>query len=163
MSDPLNDQELERNHRLIPQKPPEFPFDMSMPTRKEIKEVVRAARSASAPSPSGVPYTVYKRCTGILQRLWKIIRVIWRRGRIVDLWRFTEGIWIPKEEASKSVDHFRIISLLNTENMIFFGLLSRRLPNYILRNGYIDTSVQKGGIADMPGYLEHTGGHDTTP
>ena len=66
-------------------------------------------------------------------------------------------IWIPKEEASKTIDQFRIISLLNTESKIFFGLLSRRLSNYILRSGYIDTSVQKGGIAGMPGCLEHTG------
>ena len=102
MSDLLKDQDLERNDRLIPQKPSEFPFNMSMPTWKEIKEVVQAARSASAPGLSGVPYTVYKRYTGILQRLWKIIRVIWRRGRIVDLWRFAESIWIPKEEASKT-------------------------------------------------------------
>ena len=52
------------------------------------------------------------------------------------------------------MDQFRIISLLNTESKIFFGLLSRCLSNYILRNGYIDTSVQ---IAGMPGCLEHTG------
>ncbi len=27
----------------------------------------------------------------------------------------------------------------------------------IIGNGYIDTSVQKGGVAGMPGCLEHTG------
>ena len=48
-------------------------------------------------------------------------------------------------------------SLLNTETKIFFGLLSRRLSDFILGNGYIDTSVQKGGVAGMPGCLEHTG------
>ena len=31
------------------------------------------------------------------------------------------------------------------------------LSDFFLGNGYIDTSVQKGGVAGMPGCLEHTG------
>ena len=75
----------------------------------------------------------------------------------MEQWRFAEGVWIPKEEGSKSLDQFRLISLLNTESKIFFSLLSRRLSDFFLGNGYIDTSVQKGGVAGMPGCLEHTG------
>ena len=156
MSDPTKELEMGINNRLIHQKPPVVQYDPRLPTWKEMQEVVRATRSASAPGPSGVPYTVYKRCKGILQILWKILRVIWRRGKIVEQWRFAERVWIPKEESSKSLDQFRIISLLNTESKIF-GLLSRRLSDFILGNGYIDTSVQKGGVAGMPECLEHTG------
>ena len=79
------------------------------------------------------------------------------RGKIVEQWRFAEGVWIPKEEGSKSLYQFQIISLLNTESKIFFSLLSRRLSDFFLGNGYIDTSVQKGGVAGMLGCLEHTG------
>ena len=75
----------------------------------------------------------------------------------MEQWRFAEGVWIPKEEGSKSLDQFRIISSLNTESKIFFGILSRRLSDFILGNGYIDTSVQKGGVAGMSGCFEHTG------
>ena len=75
----------------------------------------------------------------------------------MEQWRFAEGVWIPKEEGSKLLDQFRIISLLNTESKIFFGLLSRRLSDFILGNGYIDTSIRKGGFAGIPGCLEHTG------
>ena len=92
-----------------------------------------------------------------LQILWKILRVIWRRGKIVEQWRFTEGVWIPKEGGSKLLDQFRLISLLNIESKIFFSLLSRRLSDFFLGNGYVDASVQKGGVAGMPGRLEHTG------
>ena len=157
MSDPEKEQEMGINIRLIHQKPPVVKFDTRLPTWKEMHEVVRAARSASAPGPSGVPYIVYKQCNGILQILWTLLRVIWRRCKIVEQYRFAEGLLIPKEEGSKSLDQFRIISLLNTESKIFFGLLSRRLSDFILGNGYIDTSVQKGGVAGMPGCLEHTG------
>ena len=85
MSDPAKEQEMGINTRLIHQKPPVVQFDTRLPTWKEMQEVVRATRSASAPGPSGVPYIVYKRCKGILQILWKLLRVIWRRGEIVEI------------------------------------------------------------------------------
>lgn len=84
MSDLAKEQELGINSRLISQEPPVFQFDAYLPTWK----VVRATRFASAIGPSGLPYIVYKRRTGILQKLWKIIRVLWRRGRIMDQWIF---------------------------------------------------------------------------
>lgn len=38
-----------------------------------------------------------------------------------------------------------------------FSIVASRLTDYLLRNSYIDTSVQKGGIPKVPGCLEHTG------
>ncbi|KAK0146619.1 Retrovirus-related Pol polyprotein from type-1 retrotransposable element R2 [Merluccius polli] len=40
---------------------------------------------------------------------------------------------------------------------IFFAILSRMLTEFLLKNEYIDTSVQKDGIPKVPGCLEHTG------
>ncbi|XP_050957201.1 uncharacterized protein LOC127158092 [Labeo rohita] len=51
----------------------------------------------------------------------------------------------------------RFISLLSVEGKIFFKIMSQRLMEYLLKNGYIDTSVQKGGVPGVPGCLEHTG------
>ena len=157
MIDPVKEQDMGINNRLIHQKPPVVQYDTCLPTWKEMQEVMRATGYASAPGPSGVPYIVYKRCKGILQIMWKILRVIWRKGKIVEQLRFDEGVWIPKEEGSKLLDQFRLISLLNTESKIFFSLSSRRLSDFFLGNGYIDTSVQKGLVAGMPGCLKHTG------
>ena len=83
--------------------------------------------------------------------------MIWRRGKVADQWRRAEGVWIPKEENSKNIEQFRIISLLDIEGKIFFGIMARRLSKYLLANQYIDTSVQKGGVTGVPGCLEHTG------
>ncbi|KAL7856407.1 hypothetical protein AOLI_G00200110 [Acnodon oligacanthus] len=91
------------------------------------------------------------------RRLWKILKVIWRRGKVAQQWRFAEGVWIPKEEELKTINQFRTISLLRVEGKIFFSIVARRLTDYLLRNSYIDTSVQKGGIPNVPGCLEHTG------
>ena len=156
-SDPSRDVELVNINSLISPEPPSVEFNDKPPTWKEIKEVVKADRTSVDAGPNGVPYKVYKRCPDILKLLWKVLQTIWRRGRVADQWRQAEGVWIPKEEKSKEIDQFRIVSLLNTEGKIFFSILSRRLSKFLIMNEYIDTSVQKGGVAGMPGCIEHTG------
>lgn len=83
--------------------------------------------------------------------------MIWRRGRVADQWRCAEGVWIPKEEDSKNINQFRMISLLSVEGKLFFSIVSRRLTKFLLKNNCIDPSVQKGGIPGAPGCLEHIG------
>ncbi|KAJ3603877.1 hypothetical protein NHX12_028618 [Muraenolepis orangiensis] len=117
----------------------------------------RPLKTQDPSGPSGTSYKVYKYCPKLLLRLWYILRVFWRRGRIPDQWRVAEGVWIPKEENSTQLDQFRIISLLCVEAKVFFSAVSKRLCTYLAENNYIDTSVQKGGISGMPGCLEHTG------
>lgn len=116
-----------------------------------------AVRSSSSPGPSGVPYRVYKQCPKLLVRLWKIMKVIWRRGRVTTRWQFAEGVWIPKEEDASNIEQLRIISLLCVEGKMFFKLVFQRHTDFLLKNGYIDTSVQKGGVPGVPGCLEHRG------
>ncbi|RXN38269.1 reverse transcriptase [Labeo rohita] len=142
---------------LVAPPEPGIQFDCAEPTLKEVEEAVRAARSSSAPGPSGVPYKVYKQCPQLLRRLWKILKVIWRRGKVAAQWRYAEGVWIPKEEGSCDIEQFRIISLLSVESKIFFKIVSQRLTVFLQKNSYIDTSVQKGGVPGVPGCLEHTG------
>ena len=156
-SDPSRDVELVNINSLISPEPPSVEFNDKPPTWKEIQEVLKAARTSEAPGPNGVPYTVYKRYPGILKLLWKVLRTISRTGRVADQWRQAEGVWIPKEQKSKEIDQFRIISLLNTEGKIFFSVLSKRLSKFLIMNEYIDTSVQKAGVAGIPGCIEHTG------
>nr|XP_057943465.1 uncharacterized protein LOC131138512 [Doryrhamphus excisus] len=136
---------------------PSFQFNSKEPSLVEVRNIVRAARTSAAPGPSGVPYKVYKHCPRLLERLWRLIKVVWRRGKVAKQWRHAEGVWIPKEENASNIMQFRTISLLSVEGKIFFKILANRLTEYLLRNSYIDTTVQKGGIPGMPGCLEHTG------
>lgn len=156
-SDSSRDQDLGPCKALVIPAEPVSQFHSAEPTLSEVREAVRAARSSSAPGPSGVPYKVYKQCPRLLKRLWMILKVIWRRGKVATQWRHAEGVWIPKEENSSNIEQFRIISLLSVESKIFFRILSNRLTEFLLRNAYIDTSVQKGGVPGVPGCLEHTG------
>ena len=56
-------------------------------------------------------------------------------------WICAEGVWIPKEEDSKKIDQFRMISLLNVEGKILFSMVARRLTGFLSSNNYIDTLV----------------------
>nr|XP_055028991.1 uncharacterized protein LOC129418090 [Misgurnus anguillicaudatus]XP_055035306.1 uncharacterized protein LOC129423146 [Misgurnus anguillicaudatus] len=161
LSDKYSDSRREENLptcRELPTPPePSFQFNIKEPTLAEVRDIVRTARTSAAPGPSGVPYKVYKHCPRLLERLWRLIRVVWRRGKVAQQWRHAEGIWIPKEENANDITQFRTISLLSVEGKIFFKILANRLSEYLMRNSYIDTSVQKGGVPGMPGCLEHTG------
>lgn len=84
-------------------------------------------RESSAPVPSGVPYNVYKNCTKLLHRLWRVLKVTWRRGKDADTWRYTEGLHISKEGRSENIDQFRLISLLRVKSKIFFSVGGKRL------------------------------------
>ena len=88
--------------------------------------------------------------------LWLYLRVLWKKNIISDQWRKAEGIFIPKENGATAVEKFRTISFLNVEGKLQLGLLARKMTTFTLANGYIDSSIQKGGIPGVSGCLEHT-------
>ncbi|KAG7511490.1 hypothetical protein JOB18_001337 [Solea senegalensis] len=123
---------------------PTTEFDQKQPSLKEVEEVIEV----SIQGPSGL---VYKHCPELLQHLWNILKLLTSGGGPA------EGVWIPKEENSKNIDQFWTISLLSVKGKVFYSIVSRRLTDFLLRNSYIDPSVQKGGIPGAPSCLEHIG------
>ena len=103
-----------------------------------------------------MPYKLYKMCPLLLRRLWRLLKVVWRKGDVPASWKEAEGIFTPKERNSKMVNQFRTISLLNVEGKIFFAILAKRLTSFLTGNLYIDTSVQKGGVPGFSGCVEPT-------
>jgi hypothetical protein len=61
-------------------------FEGSEPELKEIVDTTRKARSASAPGSNGIPYKVYENCPRLCKRLWGMMKVAWRRGRLANDW-----------------------------------------------------------------------------
>ena len=155
-SDPDRELELEDHPKLWSPEEPTTPLDFSVPKLSDVHEIIRKSRSGSAPGPNGLPYRMYKQCPRLTTRLWKLLMVVWRRGVLPNDWLISEGCFIPKEENSTTLNQFRTISLLNVEGKIFLAILAKRFTTFLLSNGYIDTSVQKGGIPGVPGCIEHT-------
>lgn len=67
--------------------------------------------------------------------------MIWRRRKIAQSWRYTEGVFVPKEERSENMDRFQTISFLSME--IFFSVVAKKLSNFLLKNNFIDMSVEE--------------------
>ena len=154
-SDPMRDEELEILPELDLPPPPTFAFDESDIKWKEVSDTVRKSRSKSAPGPSGIPYLVSKRCPALLRRLWKLLKVLWKKGTLPQEWMLADGFYVPKEENSENIDQFRGISLLSVEAKIYFSVFASRITSYMVNNNYLDTSVQKGGISGFSGCIEH--------
>ena len=155
-SDPDQGKQREDLEDLIQYEPTDLEFDDDPPSYKEFAKKLRKTRSKSAPGPNGVPYLVYKRCPGVARLLWNYLRLLWRRNVLSDAWREAEGVFIPKEDGAKTVNKFRTISLLNVEGKLFFSMKADRMTEFLTGSGYIDESIQKGGIPGVSGCLEHT-------
>ena len=130
-------------------------FNDKPPTLEELKRVVEKARAKSSPGPNGIPYLLYKKCPKVLAWLHQMLRSAWRNEKVSTQWMMAEGVYIPKEQNSSTINQFRPISLLNVEGKIFFSVMAARLTRYLMENNYLDISVQKGGIPGVPGCLEH--------
>ena len=100
-------------HDIPPIQPPEFNLDTDPPKWKEVENVVRRARAASAPGPNGVPYKLYKNAPDVLRFLWRLMRIVWKKEIIPKAWRRAGGVLIPKEKDATDISQFRSISLLN--------------------------------------------------
>ena len=97
-SDPRREDALGDCERIEPAAPPETELVTSEPTFGEVKDVIKKARFGSAPGPNAIPYKVYKMCPLLLKRLWRLLKVVWRKGEVPEDWKEAEGIFTPKEK-----------------------------------------------------------------
>ena len=140
----------------VPRPPePEKKFNMSYITMKEVTDFVKKARSKSSPGMNRISYKLYKNCPDVRYRLCKVLQRAWNHKVVPKEFCLANGIYIPKEKDAVGIGNFRPISLLNIEGKIYFGVIARRLTQFLMGNNYIDTSIQKAGIPGFPGCLEH--------
>ena len=130
-------------------------FQLNDFKKKEVDQFVKKARAKSAPGGNGVSYKAYKYCDRLRQRLFLLLRDLWREDNLVDDWCQAEGIYLPKEAESKTIGQFRPISILDVEGKIFMGIIAKRAVSFLQSNGYIDESIQKAGVPGIPGCIEH--------
>ena len=83
-SDSLCEEELGSMSGLINPTEPSVPFNLSEPKLSEVEKYLKKARTASSPGPSGVPYAVFKKCSGIKHALWEMLKVLWRNDVMPD-------------------------------------------------------------------------------
>ncbi|XP_071138283.1 uncharacterized protein [Mytilus edulis] len=77
-------EDLEECEKLLTPEESKEQFDESDLKFQEVQDVVRKARAGSAPGPNGISYRVYKNCPRLIRRLWKLLKVIWRRRKMTE-------------------------------------------------------------------------------
>ena len=76
-------------------------FDQSDVKFHEVAEVVRKARTASTPGPSGTTYKIYKNCPKLLKRLLKLLRTLWKKAASRSM-GITRSCFVPKNSSNSS-------------------------------------------------------------
>ena len=67
-----------------------------------------------------------------------------------------DGIYLSKNKKLENLGQFQSISLLNIDGKIMSGIIAKRIISFVRNNGYVDESVMKAGIPQIPGCVEHT-------
>lgn len=57
-------------------------------------------------------HKVYKQCERLRRRLWRLLKMAWRKNFFADDWLVVEGCFVPKEENSTDISQFHALSLL---------------------------------------------------
>lgn len=137
----------------LPSKP-SFPLPLAVPPKEDFEKYILGRRNKSTPGPDGIPFIVYKKCPTVRARLIQIIRCLWKVGSIPIYERFATKILIAKSQ-SRVLKEYRDITLFNASLKALTGTWARAVSQYMVRNGYFDTTVQKGFIQKTAGCIEH--------
>ena len=135
---------------------PKFKFDCSPPSIAQLKKAVLKKRNRNAPGLNAIPFIVYKKCGAVLGILVQIMQRVWTEQTVPESWQRAIVILLAKSDDLASPGEFRPIALLNAEGRLFFTLMNARLSTYMLKNGYINTKIQKGFIEKIAGCIEHS-------
>jgi len=135
---------------------PKASFNLPSPSLKHLQDAVAKKRNKNAPGLNSITFLVYKKCPGVLRYLLKIMERVWKTCEIPRSWQCALVVLLSKSDVLDQPSEFRPIALLNAEGRLFFTLMQWRLSSYMLENGYIDTTIQKGFMKDIAGCIEHS-------
>ncbi len=134
---------------------PKVKFDTALYTKEELTSVVKSRRNGSAPGFNGIPYTIYKRCPGVVAVLLIIMNKVQKAKYVPLSWRVGRVTIIPKTEVTDRPDKMRPITVLSSEGRLFWCVFQRRMASFMLKNEYITRSVQKAFLEKTAGCIEH--------
>lgn len=96
--------------------------------------MVKKTSITSAAGPSGIPYKVYEKCPKLPRRLWKLLKIIWRKGVVPQSWWNVEGILTPKEKDLTDLNQLRTISFFSLKGEICFAVLAKHMTKFMTDN-----------------------------
>ncbi|MCW2763642.1 MAG: uncharacterized protein JWR85_3843, partial [Marmoricola sp.] len=140
----------------LPRPPlPKAAFNLDPLTIQDLKKAIRNKRNKSKPGLNQIPYVIFKKCPSTLMILVGIFQKC-LAGDIPPQFGKAYMVLLAKTKDTSNPDLFRNIALTNTDGKLFFSVMTSRLTDYMLRNQYINKTVQKGFLPNVAGCIEHT-------
>ena len=122
-----------------------------------MKNFIRKMRPSGSPNPlDEILIIAFKRSPYLPSYLTKLLEVIWRANTIPSIWRRSVTILIHKKGIADDPSNFMPITLQAIPLKVFASALINKLFLFLMKNNYIETSIQKGFTSGMSGAFEHT-------
>lgn len=138
---------------------PSVEFEQMPIQDSEIRAVIRKAKANSSPSPfDRVSYAIFKHCPSLLVALADLYNTCWSSSSVPRAWKTAAIKLIAKSSAKddpSQPSNFRPIALTSCVGKIFTSILRTRWLDFMVSNGYLDSSLQKGFMPTTPGCIEH--------
>ena len=137
---------------------PHSAFNDDPITISEISSVIKRANSFSSPSPiNRVSYKIFKKCPALLPAVASLYNACWESQTVPLAWKQGVIRLIPKQSAADNPaepGNYRPIALTSCVGKVFTSILRDRWLHYMIANGYLDTSIQKAFVRNVPGCTE---------
>ncbi len=131
----------------------EFNLDSIKP--KDIKNILKAKSSTSAPGPDGILYGLLKNLPSTHHFMATLFSKILVSGTPPSSWSDSKITLIHKKQSTDIPSNFRMIALASCVGKIYHQVLAERSDGFIKSNKLIDTTYQKAFLSGKNGCVEH--------
>ena len=131
-------------------------FNLSPVKPKDIKNILSHKKSTSAPGPDGLTYGILRHLPSthhFLSTLYS--KLILDSPSPPELWQASNVSLIYKRNETSNPKNFRMIALTSVIGKIYHQIVSDRILDFMIGNGYINAAVQKAFIKNINGTVEH--------
>jgi len=142
-------------HKVMPVGDLEEEFLMSSIVPKLVKNTLHKCSLSSSPGSDGITYLHLRKLPSTHHFLTTLYSKILAQTQLPPTsWYMGKLTLIYKAGAANDPTNFRPIALTSVAGKLFHKIIARRLESYLLSNGIIDTSTQKGFLSGVNGTFE---------
>ena len=102
-----------------------------------------------------IPIIAFKRSPYLRSYLTKLIEVIWRTNTTPPQWKGAFTILFHKKDSTVDLSNFKLITSQSIPLNVFTSALRNKVFVFLMKNNYIETSVQRGFMPGMSRSFEH--------
>ena len=131
-------------------------FNLEPPTYTEITQIISKMKSSALPCPlDQVSVISFKKCPILRSHLKKIMQLAWKARTFPKHWKSGVTVLAYKKIDPNEREIFCPIQLQPVLSKIFTSVIPNRLYQFVEKNEYIESNLQKGIWEKISGCVEH--------